>query len=231
MNKVPKIILVVALLVAVMLSGCSLSASKRPAGDPTATSELQFMTETPGGEGLADDIAKQTQAAQQPAVVTETPVPAAGEPVQPAPEATQAPEQQQEQQQQQEQEQQQQQQQQQQAVSVPTLTRPATYTLQKGEFPFCIARRYDLNVGALLSANGMSMDAKPGVGTVLQISSGGSYDGNRALRAHTDYTVNSGDTIYSIACYFGDVSPEAIIAVNGLSGPDDITAGMTLKIP
>ena len=91
MNKVPKIIFVVALLVAVLLSGCSLSASKRPAGDPTATSELKFMTETPGGEGLADDIAKQTQAAQQPAVVTETPVPAVDEPAQPAPEATQAP--------------------------------------------------------------------------------------------------------------------------------------------
>ena len=64
-----------------------------------------------------------------------------------------------------------------------------------------------------------------------RIPSGGSYDGNRALRAHADYKVSSGDTIYSIACYFGDVSPEAIIAVNGLSGPDDITAGMTLKIP
>jgi LysM repeat protein len=226
MNKVPKIILVVALLVAVLLSGCSLSASKRPAGDPTATSELKFMTETPGGEGLADDIAKQTQAAQQPAVVTETPVPAAEEPVQPAPEATQAPAQEQ---------QQEQQQQQQQAVSVPTLTRPSTYTLQKGEFPYCIARRYDLDISSLLSANGLSTNSKPGVGTVLKIPSSGSWNestyGKRALRAHTDFKVGAGDTIYSIACYFGDVSPEAIIAVNGLSGPGDISAGMTLKIP
>jgi hypothetical protein len=43
--------------------------------------------------------------------------------------------------------------------------------------------------------------------------------------------VNSGDTVYTIACYFGDVSPEGILAANGLAKAADIKAGMTLKIP
>jgi LysM repeat protein len=218
MNKVPKVIFVVALLAAVLLSGCNLSASKAPAGSPTPTSELLFMTETPAGEGLAEDIAKQTQEAQKPAVVTETPVPVV-EATQVPEVATEVPAQEPAQEQKSAE------------VSVPTLTRPSTYTLQKGEFPFCIARRFDLNVGTLLSANGLSMSSKPGVGTVLQIPSGGSFDGNRVLHAHSDYTVKAGDTLYTIACYFGDVSPEAIIAVNGLSGEGDVKSGMTLKIP
>ncbi len=220
MNKAPKVIFVVALLAAVLLSGCNLSASKAPTGDPTATSELLFMTETPPAEGLADDIAKQTEQAQQPAVATETPVPAAVEATQPPAEATQAPAPAQEQQQQ--------------AVAVPTLTRPSTYTLQKGEWPICIARRYDLDINSLFSANGLSMASKPGVGTVLKIPSSGNWSeaafGKRALRAHGDYKVNSGDTVYTIACYFGDVSPEAILAVNGIS-EGDVKSGMTLKIP
>ena len=33
---------------------------------------------------------------------------------------------------------------------------PKNYTLQKGEFPFCIARRFDISPGALLAANGLT---------------------------------------------------------------------------
>jgi LysM repeat protein len=223
MNKVPKVIFVVALLAAVLLSGCNLSASKAPASEATATSETLFMTETPAPEGLADDIAKQTEQAQRPAVATETPVPAEATEV-PAAEPTQPPA-----------EEQQQSQSQSQAVAVPTLTRPSSYTLQKGEWPICIARRYDLDLNAFFSANGLTMASKPGVGTVLEIPSNGNWDeaalGKRALRAHTDYKVGSGDTVYTIACYFGDVSPEAIRAVNGLGSDGDVSAGTTIKIP
>jgi LysM repeat protein len=217
MSKATRMFFVVALLVAVVvLSGCNLSASKAPTVKATATSEMLFMTDTPGGNGLAGDIATQTAQAQQPAVATETPVPAQVEATK-APEPTAAPAQQQ------------------QAVSVPTLERPATYTLQKGEFPFCIARRFDVNISTLLSANGLSNSSKPGVGTVLKIPSSGNWNeaahGKRILHAHADYKVNANDTLYSVACYFGDVSPEAILAVNGLSGAGDIKSGMTLKIP
>lgn len=222
MKKATNLIFVAALLVAVLvLSGCNLSASRAPALQPTATSDMLFMTETPG-EGLAGEIATQTAQAQAPAVATETPVPAEQPTQPPAEQATQPPAEQQ-------------QPQQQQAVAVPTLTRPTSYTLQKGEWPICIARRYDLDINALFNANGLTMASKPAAGTTLKIPASGNWSetayGKRALRAHGDYKVNAGDTVYTIACYFGDVSPEAILAVNGLSGPGDVKAGMTLKIP
>jgi LysM repeat protein len=43
--------------------------------------------------------------------------------------------------------------------------------------------------------------------------------------------VTTGETIYSIACFYGDVSPEAIIAVNQLEEPYDLSPGQALNIP
>jgi LysM repeat protein len=70
-------------------------------------------------------------------------------------------------------------------------------------------------------------------GTTLQIpQSGNPFPGERALKAHpATYTVQAGDTVYSIACQYGDVDPNNIILANGLNGSGDITAGQTLQIP
>lgn len=116
---------------------------------------------------------------------------------------------------------------------IPTLTKPATYTLQQGEWPICIARRFDVDHTALLSLNNLAMNYIPPVGFVLQIPTTGSWSyGERARFAHpTNYTVKEGDTIYTTACYYGDVSPEGIIAANGLSAPYTLTPGQTIKIP
>jgi len=110
---------------------------------------------------------------------------------------------------------------------------PATYTLQKGEFPFCIARRFDLNQSELLALNGLNLDSKPGVGTVLKLpKTGNGFVSNRALKSHpTDYTVKSGDTIYTIACQFGDVSPDMIVLQNNLQSPYNLSSGQKLRIP
>jgi hypothetical protein len=118
-------------------------------------------------------------------------------------------------------------------VEIPTLTRPETYTLQRGEWPICIARRYDLPLDVFLSANNMTLHSQPGVGTVLQIPSEGSWNaGARQLKPHpTTHAVASGESIYSIACQYGDVSPEGIAAANGLEAPYDLSAGQTLQIP
>ncbi len=40
-----------------------------------------------------------------------------------------------------------------------------------------------------------------------------------------------GDTIYSVACYYGDVDPMAIAAVNGLSSPYTLNPGSMIQIP
>jgi LysM repeat protein len=68
---------------------------------------------------------------------------------------------------------------------------------------------------------------------VLKIpQTGNPFPAGRSLRAHpTNYTVSSGDTIYSIACLFGAVDPYAIATANGLSSPYTLTAGQSLYIP
>jgi len=116
-------------------------------------------------------------------------------------------------------------------IVIPTLTRPAEYTVQEGEYLFCLARRFDLNPDDLVSLNDVGDEISPG--TILKIPQTGTWPvGDRALKAHpTTYTVVSGDTIYSIACDFGDVSPEAIIAANKLEEPYTLTVGQTLQIP
>src|SRR5215212_2199312 len=92
-------------------------------------------------------------------------------------------------------------------TSVPVGSRPATYTLQAGEFVFCIARRFDVDPDQILSLNGLSDSQTVYPGAVLKIPQSGSFPGTRALRSHpTTYTVaSSSETIYGIACHFGDL--------------------------
>lgn len=113
------------------------------------------------------------------------------------------------------------------------VERPGTYTLKAGEFPYCIARRYNVNPDELLAINGLSNGNLFQVGLVLTIpTSNKTFPGNAALKAHpAQYTVMSGDTIYTVACKFGDVTPENIAAVNGLGSPFTLTAGQVIQIP
>jgi LysM repeat protein len=119
-------------------------------------------------------------------------------------------------------------------TSAPVGVRPATYELKRGEFPYCIARRYDLNPQELLTRNGLtSAEAyNLATGTVLSIPQSGSFPGTRALRNHpATYTVaSSTETVYSIACLFGDVDPARILEANNLSGTS-LTVGQALNIP
>ena len=122
------------------------------------------------------------------------------------------------------------------ATSVPVGSRPASYTLQAGEFPYCIARRYNVDPDALLSASGLTSAQANSLsaGTVLTIpQNAGGFPGDRALRAHpATYTVASGDeTVYSVACLFGDVDPNSIASANGISASAKLTLGQTLSIP
>ncbi len=116
----------------------------------------------------------------------------------------------------------------------PTPGIPSSYTLEKGEFPYCIARRFNLNPAELLSVNGLTINSRPGIGTKLKLPTTGNHwnaDG-RSLKKHpATYTVVSGDTIFSIACAYGDVDPNGIIAVNNLKSPYSLTSGQSLSIP
>lgn len=214
MNKKFYTVVLVFILIGLVLSACTRSATKKEPGIATATSEIPFPV------GTLDTSARVTEIVQLTQAVLPTPVQQATSP-QPttivipsavptqmiAPTST--------------------------MVFIPTATRPETYTLHHGEWPICIARRYNLDLLTFLEINGLEMDSQPSTGTVLKIPSTGTWTaGERKLANHpATYTVKANDTIYSIACYFGDVDPEAIILANNLQSPYTVEAGQELRIP
>lgn len=120
-------------------------------------------------------------------------------------------------------------------LAFPTSTPgiPATYTVQKGETCYCLARRFNVDPQALINAN-KACSGTLDPGTALTIPSGSTWPSGseRARLAHpTNYTVGSGETIYSIACKFGDADPNLIIAANGLTSPYTLTFGKVIYIP
>jgi LysM repeat protein len=121
-------------------------------------------------------------------------------------------------------------------VIVPTATPgiPLTYTLMQGEFPYCIARRFNVNQQELLSLNNITSGQILMPGLVLQIpQTGDPFVGDRTFHPHpTVYTVTStDDNIYKVACYFGDVDPTSIIAANSLTAPYTLFINQVLNIP
>jgi LysM repeat protein len=116
---------------------------------------------------------------------------------------------------------------------VPAGVRPASYTLQEGEFPYCIARRFNVDPDALLSASGLTSPDLYYPGLTLRIPQSGAFPGARMLASHpTTYSVLSGDeTVYSVACKFGDVDPATIASANSISISAKLTAGQQLQIP
>jgi LysM repeat protein len=117
------------------------------------------------------------------------------------------------------------------ATSTPGL--PANYTLQKGEYPYCIARRFNVSPAELLSLNGLNNNSTTYPGMKLKIpQTGKAFPGTRAWHKHpATYTVKAGDTIYIVACYYGDIDPLVIAQVNSLSSPYTLKSGQSLQIP
>ena len=118
-------------------------------------------------------------------------------------------------------------------TSAPVGQRPSSYTLQRGEFPYCIARRFDVNPEELLALNGLSDGTIYYPNLSLRVPQSGSFPGTRALKSHpATYTVaSSNETVHSVACVFGDVDPAAIAQANGLSTSSALTIGQQLSIP
>lgn len=112
---------------------------------------------------------------------------------------------------------------------------PDTYALHAGEWPYCLARRFDIDPDALMAANGWS-DSEPNnlsVGYEVVIpSDAGPFGGGRSLRAHpASYVVGGNETFYSIACAFGDVWPEHIASANGMDVDAELSGGQQIHIP
>ncbi len=215
MNKKLVILSILSILIILAVPACSRSASKAPTATPTVAlfeintlpaakaAETSLPTPATPQEGLA--VTQEAEAVAG-SVTTQPTVPGSN----PEVSGTAVP------------------------IVQPTYvtTRPTSYTLQSGEFPYCIARRFNLDVAELLTLNNLSNSSQVAPGTTLQIPPSGNWSGgNRYLVPHpATYTVRSGDTVNSIACYFGDVDPNAIIIANNLA-TETLTAGQVLNIP
>ncbi len=116
---------------------------------------------------------------------------------------------------------------------VPAGVRPPTYVLQSGEFPYCIARRFNVDPDALLSASGLTSPDVYLPNQKLNIPQSGAFPGSRSLAAHpTTYTVLSSDeTVYGVACKFGDIDPATIASANSIAVSAKLTTGQKLQIP
>jgi LysM repeat protein len=113
------------------------------------------------------------------------------------------------------------------------VEQPAVYSLHRGEFPWCLARRFDIHPQDLMRANGFYtwQVYQPGQAVILPANAR-EFPGNRALRpSPATYIVQYGDTIFGIACYYGNVEPKAILAANGLQKGNQIYPGLQLQIP
>jgi LysM repeat protein len=238
MKKKPLLLLVILVIVALGATACRRAASTPPPTPPTEAGGFPvpgtqtmgifdtFATQTAmaleqGGAAPQDTPEPPAQEAEEPAPSEPEPAPPTQEehalplvPVQPEPTQPPAPTE---------------------PPVVPTATPgiPATHTLQKGEHVYCLARRYNVNPAELLNLNGLGVNTVLQPGRELRIpQTGNTFPSTRALQPHpASYTVRSGDTIYSIACAFGDADPNAIIAANNLEPPYNLTAGQTIHIP
>lgn len=222
------LVFLIAILV-LALQACLMPASTSPAATSTTGSGFPV----PGTEtmGLFETIATQTAIAQQGGGAPATEVPPATTGEQPTQKPTKAPK----------------------AsptpesnvaaeptatlanivVPKPTAGRPKSYTLKQGEYPYCIARRFNVNPNELLSLNGLTSGSTVYAGMKLSIpQTGNGFPDGRSLHSHpATYTVKANDTIYSVACYYGDVDPLVLAEVNGLKSPYKLTSGQELQIP
>jgi hypothetical protein len=110
------------------------------------------------------------------------------------------------------------------------LPAPQTYRLHRGEYPWCIARRYNVNPYEMIWLNGIYFWQTYYPGQLLILpQTGNPYPGARMLHnIPSTYEVNKqGETIRSLACYFGALDPKAIAELNGIN-PDKILKKGTL---
>ncbi len=112
-----------------------------------------------------------------------------------------------------------------------TTACPSRYTVQRGEWFYAIARKCGVTVQALRAAN---PGRNPNVlypGQVLNIPGGdGTTPPGPSDGTTSNYTVQPGDTLYSIAVHFGK-TVYALQLANHLASPNWIYPGQVLIIP
>lgn len=115
----------------------------------------------------------------------------------------------------------------------PPSTGPTTYTVQRGDWMYAIARKFGISVAALQAANPNINPNFVYPGQVLNIPAPGAPDGGQPAPkpgGGSTYVVRPGDTLNGIALKFGK-TVYALQLANRLANPNFIFPGQTLIIP
>ena len=97
--------------------------------------------------------------------------------------------------------------------------------IQPGDTLSGIAQRYGTTVSALSVLNGISNPDLIYAGNTIRVPETGGSAGSGAQY----YTIRPGDTLSGIAVKFG-TTVSALSALNGISNPDLIYAGNTIRV-
>jgi LysM repeat protein len=103
------------------------------------------------------------------------------------------------------------------------------YQVRRGDTLSQVAVDHGVTPAALARANGIGNADLIYEGMWLDVPGASSGTG-ADTPAPGSYTVQPGDTVSGIAAQLG-VDPSALVATNGLTDPDSITAGTTLQVP
>lgn len=104
-----------------------------------------------------------------------------------------------------------------------------TYTVRSGDTLYSIALRFNTTVARLASANNISNTNLIRVGQVLIIPGTG-RGSTPPPSSPVNYTVRSGDTLYSIARRYNTTVAQ-LASLNNISNPNLIRVGQVLTIP
>lgn len=105
-----------------------------------------------------------------------------------------------------------------------------TYTVQRGDTLYSIARRYGTTVEAIAAANGIANPSRIRVGQTLTIPGATGAPAPAPSGGGTTYVVQRGDNLFRIALRYG-ISYAYLAQYNGIADPSRIYVGQVLKIP
>jgi len=116
-------------------------------------------------------------------------------------------------------------------TSVSPSACPATHAVQLGENLYRIALRFGMSYEDLAEANGIANPDRITVGQELRIPAcGGAAVPQPGAGRDIVHTVQQGENLFRIALRYGRTWSE-LAAYNGITNPDQIVAGQTIRVP
>jgi len=110
-----------------------------------------------------------------------------------------------------------------------TVSGEQTYTVQRGDTLYSIARRYGMNYLDLAAYNGIVNPHLIRVGQELRIP-GGSPTPSPPVSGEIEYRVQPGDNLFRIALRY-NMNYLYLASYNGISNPHLIRVGQVIRIP